>query len=149
MFPVPQVAPSQVEGYNTSSTSIHVTWFPLNKSQVKGILTSYIVRYAPFDDSANVTDNQQVSVPVAETSIELDGLKKYTSYSITVSGATTDAGLESYPIIIKTSEDSKSINIHSACSMLQDIFFFFIFDLRTCLHTVCSLIIAFCAPLFA
>lgn len=108
---MPQIPPTQVSGFNTSSTSINVTWVAIPSAQVKGVLTSYTVQYLPLDKYGNnVTDRQQFTVPSTQMSAELKGLKKYTNYSISVSGVTRDIGVESQSIFVRTSEDGRSNN---------------------------------------
>lgn len=108
---MPQIPPTQVSGFNTSSTSINVTWVAISSAQVRGVLTSYTVQYLPLDKYGNnVTDRQQFTVPSTQMSAELKGLKKYTNYSISVSGVTRDIGVESQSIFVRTSEDGRSNN---------------------------------------
>ncbi|KAK3749470.1 hypothetical protein QZH41_013442, partial [Actinostola sp. cb2023] len=104
---VPQFPPPKVSGFNTSSTSLNITWQIIPAVLVKGVMTSYAVRYVQLDKYGNnVTTQLQATVSASRLSIELTGLEKYTNYSVTVGGVTKDVGVESQPIIVRTSEDT-------------------------------------------
>jgi hypothetical protein len=80
-------------------------------AQVAGILTSYIIKYIELDVKGNNVTYQLTTVPVRQLNIEFTGLTKYTDYNITVRGVTVDIGVESSPITVRTSEDSKTFLI--------------------------------------
>ncbi|XP_031569306.1 protein sidekick-2-like [Actinia tenebrosa] len=104
----PQIPPPDVMVFNTSSTSINVTWLAIPPPLVAGILTSYLIKYTELDDEGkNVTSLLKI-VPATQLTIELTGLEKYTDYNITVRGATVEIGVESSPVMVRTHEDTPS-----------------------------------------
>ena len=67
-----------------------------------------MVRYVMLDKYGNnATARQEKTVPHTQLTIDLKSLKKYTNYSITVSGVTKDVGVESQNIVVRTDEDSR------------------------------------------
>lgn len=103
---VPDHPPSKVTAYNTSSTSVNVTWQPIPLDQRNGILLGYHVRYWRHD-----RENDNISiVTVNSTSLyaELDGLGKYKEYVIQVAGSTV-AGLGNFsePVFVRTEQDGE------------------------------------------
>lgn len=93
--------------YNTSSTSINVTWLAIPPASVAGILTSYLIKYTELDDKGINVTSELRTVPATQLSIVLMDLMKYTDYNITVRGATIEIGVESSPVKVRTHEDSK------------------------------------------
>ena len=105
-FAGPNAPPDNVEGHNTSSTSIFVQWDVVPAADQNGEITKYTVTYKALPDGSPQT--KEVSAPTTE--VTLTGLNEYTNYSITVFASTVKgAGNESKPIIVITDEDSKFI----------------------------------------
>ena len=99
---VPGEAPLGVMGYNTSSTSINVTWSPPPPNVIFGILRRFEIRYFISSQphlKTNLTDTA--------TAVEIRGLEKFTNYSIEVSAVTIGNGPFSTPIYVVTDEDGK------------------------------------------
>ena len=103
-FLVPNTPPSNVQGKNTSSTSILVQWDDVPAAYQNGIILSYTITYKALPGGSPQT--KVVNAP-ARQSI-LTGLNEYTNYSITVFASTYKGGGNvSVPIIVVTDEDSK------------------------------------------
>ncbi|XP_067037302.1 protein sidekick-2-like isoform X2 [Acropora muricata] len=96
----PIAPPTNVSGYNTSSTSVFVQW-----DQVPAAILYYTVTYRALPSGSVQTKN--VTAPANQTN--LTGLNKYTNYSILVFASTwKGAGNISEPICIVTDEDTPS-----------------------------------------
>ena len=104
VYPEPNASPSDVQGRNTSSTSILVQWGDVPAADQNGIILSYTVTYKALPGGAPKAE--VVIAPTTETT--LTGLNEYTNYSITVFASTVKGdGNVSEPIIVITDEDSK------------------------------------------
>ena len=91
-------------GYNTSSTSINVTWNEVPEDKQHGDIIRYTVMY---NKTTNVINKSEVT-QISEKIVELKGLDKYTIYDIKVLAATKIGdGPASDPIKVQTDEDSK------------------------------------------
>ena len=103
---MPGHPPSNVTAYNSSSTSVNVTWQPIPLDQRNGILLGYHVRYWRHDRT-----NDTISmVTVNSTSFyaELDGLGKYKEYIIQVAGSTVAGlGIYSEAVFVRTEQDGE------------------------------------------
>ena len=103
-YPEPNAPPSNVQGRNTSSTSILVQWGDVPAADQNGIILRYTVTYIALPGGTPKTE--VVIAPTTETT--LTGLNEYTNYSITVFASTVIGdGNVSEPIIVITDEDSK------------------------------------------
>ncbi|XP_022784712.1 protein sidekick-1-like isoform X2 [Stylophora pistillata] len=104
---VPSLPPQRVHSYNTSSTSVNVTWLEVPIGFVHGILQGYRVFYS-------VTENQSAIVPYTIVPArnlfkELTGLKKFTNYTVQVAAFTRIGyGAKSLQFIVSTDEDVPS-----------------------------------------
>ena len=110
-----------MQGYNTSSTDLKVTWQAPSNVDKNGVIIGYIVYYQAV--SGGYTDGtlrtKQVG-PVLET--VLNGLEKYVQYSINVSALTSAGeGPSSSSILVRTAEDGKKEHLHSQplCYLFQ------------------------------
>ena len=93
--------------FNTSSTSINVTWQPIPPDHVNGILLKYHIKYWRRDKT---NDNVSI-VTVSSTNLygKLKGLGKYKEYSIQVAGSTVaGSGNFSEPVFVRTEQDGTS-----------------------------------------
>ena len=100
----PSAPPANVQGHNTSSTSIWVDWDIVPVTDQNGIILTYTVTYMALPDKAT----QSTVVIAPTTQANLTGLIKYRNYSITVFSSTAKGdGNVSEPIIVITDEDSK------------------------------------------
>ena len=102
--PGPNAPPSNVQGRNTSSTSILVQWGDVPAADQNGIIQRYTVTYIALP--GGIPKAELVIAPTTETT--LAGLNEYTNYSITVFASTVKGdGNDSEPITVITDEDSK------------------------------------------
>ena len=100
----PSAPPANVQGQNTSSTSIWVDWDIVPVVDQNGIILTYTVTYMALPDES--PRSTVVIAPTTQTN--LIGLAKYRNYSITVFASTAKGdGNVSEPIIVITDEDSK------------------------------------------
>ena len=100
----PSAPPANVQGHNTSSTSIWVDWDIVPVADQNGIVLTYTVTYMVLPDKTP----QSIVLIAAITQANLTGLMKYRNYSITVfASAAKGDGNVSEPIIVITDEDSK------------------------------------------
>ena len=106
IFTEPNAPPTNVQGHNTSSTSILVQWGNVPTADQNGIILSYTVTYRGVPNGSPLT--KIVSAPTIQ--VTLRGLNEYTNYSFTVFASTVKGdGNVSAPIIVITDEDSKSL----------------------------------------
>ena len=100
----PSATPANLQGHNTSSTSIWVDWDIVPVADQNGIVLTYTVTYIALPDETP----QSIVLIAAITQANLTGLTKYRNYSITVFASTAKGdGNVSEPIIVITDEDSK------------------------------------------
>ena len=93
-----------MQGQNSSSTSILVTWNEVLPYDRNGIITSYNITYKSQTENDN--GNVQVNGSVRQT--ELTNLKEYVKYNITALASTVKGeGPASDPIVVRTNQDSK------------------------------------------
>ena len=107
-FPVPLVAPTDLTGHNTSSTSIRVAWQPvsLDDVNIRGIHRGYRIYYVPRD-TPRPSVLMNITVGVIVTHVQLTNLYKFTKYDIHVTVRTRWDGLKSATITVSTDEGSK------------------------------------------
>ena len=104
MLSEPAVAPPNVRGHNTSSTSILVLWDEVPVVEQNGIITGYTITYQ------SQTENHNDSVPagVDDRGKNITGLKEYVDYNITVFASTVKGAGPSSPVfVVRTDQDSK------------------------------------------
>uniref|UniRef100_A0A671DXN7 DS cell adhesion molecule n=1 Tax=Rhinolophus ferrumequinum TaxID=59479 RepID=A0A671DXN7_RHIFE len=101
---VPSYPPENVQAIATSPESISISWSTLPKEALNGILQGFRVIYW-----ANLMDGELgeiKNVTTMQPSLELDGLEKYTNYSIQVLAFTRAGdGVRSEQIFTRTKED--------------------------------------------
>ena len=94
--------------FNTSSTSVNVTWSPPTPDLTFGILRSFEIGYYITSQPENSLQSIQ-NIPSIDREYEITGLMEFTNYSIEVSAITIDNGPFSSPVTVVTDEDSKMI----------------------------------------
>ena len=105
----PSAPPTEVAAYNTSSTSLRVTWKEPPKDQQNGEIIAYTIYYP----SAQSTGKSPPTFTVESSSLEanITGLSPFKDYLVNVSSSTSvGEGPKSAQVIIKTTEASKSRN---------------------------------------
>ncbi|XP_068677578.1 phosphatidylinositol phosphatase PTPRQ-like isoform X2 [Montipora foliosa] len=104
---MPSAPPNSVEGYNTSSKSIFVTWGEVPVSDQNGVILSYTVTYEALPPSPGSKLTKTVNAP--NTSITLEDLNEFTDYNLTIFASTVKGGGSiSSPITVRTDEDIPS-----------------------------------------
>ncbi|XP_015753438.1 PREDICTED: phosphatidylinositol phosphatase PTPRQ-like [Acropora digitifera] len=101
---VPSLPPAKVVAYNTSSSSLLVTWLPVPVGHVHGILRGYRILFKRIGEIFyhNVTTLNQ--------SFVLSGLEKFTSYSVEVLAFTRiGKGNSTEPVYVSTDQDVPSL----------------------------------------
>ena len=102
----PSAPPTLVQGYNTSSTSIFVSWGVVPVLDQNGVILSYTVTYEALPPSPGSKLTKTVNA--LNPSITLEDLNEFTDYNITVFASTVKGGGNiSAPITVRTDEDSK------------------------------------------
>ena len=92
-------------GYNTSSTSILVSWDDVPAEQRNGIITGYTIIYQSQTENLNGS----ASAGPNERQKNVTRLKEYVNYNITVFASTARGnGPQSSPVfVVRTNQDSK------------------------------------------
>ena len=105
----PSLSPSDVNASNKSSTAIDVEWSPIPKRFIPGILLGYHIHYTNLDPEGFGDVSTGVHPTGAgSASTQIQGLLKFTNYSIQVSGFTVKGdGPMSDAVIVTTDEDGK------------------------------------------
>ncbi|XP_066151280.1 tyrosine-protein phosphatase Lar isoform X3 [Euwallacea fornicatus] len=99
---VPGAPPSNVQGKAVSPTAIRVVWDPPAADRSNGKITYYKLYFVEADRS----DSDATISKLNDTSMELDELKRWTTYRIWVlAGTSVGDGPTSYPITVQTLED--------------------------------------------
>ena len=94
-----------MRGYNTSSTSILVSWDEVPADLQNGIITGYTITY----QSQTENHSGSVSAGPSDRQKSIMGLKEYVNYNIRVFASTVKGdGPPSSPVlVVKTDQDSK------------------------------------------
>ena len=117
---MPSAPPKSVQGYNTSSKSIFVTWEEVPVSDQNGVIRNYTVTYEALPPSPLLKVAKTVSAP--NRSITLEELNEFTDYSITVFASTVKGGGNiSAPITVRTDEDSKYTSSNCAANKIINV----------------------------
>lgn len=102
---VPGVAPANVSGNLSSSTSVWISWDRIADQNTNGILLGYIIIYKLLGSSSDTN----LSVGATVTRLSIDQLRLFSDYEISVAGRTAmGAGNFSRPLILKTGEGGVS-----------------------------------------
>ena len=96
-------APLNVTAFNTSTTSVRVTWE--RPETPNGIITNYEISYYPTDVGAG--SSMSTSTGNNSEVTDLTELDIYTSYTITVTAVTITQGDPSTSVSVFTNEDGK------------------------------------------
>ena len=115
-FSVPSHSPRNITAFNTSSTSINVTWQPIPNDHVNGILLGYRVLYKkknrPMDAFQNITVNSTY------LDAEITSLEVYTEYELRIVGLTIIGdGNVSEPVFCFTDESGNNVFVPSLRSL--------------------------------
>ena len=101
----PDGAPQNVQGQNSSSTSIFVIWDEVPAQQQNGVITGYTITYY------SLTENESGNVLAGpnDQHKELANLKEWVSYNITLFASTVkgDGPVSDPPIVVRTGQDGE------------------------------------------
>ena len=99
---VPSLPPTDIRAYNTSSTSLTVTWNPVPQGYTHGIVLGYLVFYKRQQD----VDGNFINASSLVLSADLEGLDKFTVYVVKVLAFTIKGnGVVSNETSVRTHED--------------------------------------------
>lgn len=107
---VPNVPPMNVTVERMSSTSMSVSWTPLDIEEARGFVTHYTVFYELRSDAnGSVPNRMNATVNGDGNYTQVDGLQSKEAYVVSV-GANTRIGLGnlSKPVILDEASDDKS-----------------------------------------
>ena len=102
---VPSQTPPNIFVQSTSSTTIDVSWQPIDQAYVHGILQGYEVRFAKDDGLSLLWESRHVHPNVRK--IILRGLWYYSKYKIVVCAKTSKGCGKEYHAISYTWDDGK------------------------------------------
>ena len=105
-LPAPSVSPTNITAFNTSSTSLRVTWQPISTQGLRGIFRAYRVYYIE-QETYFTRSLKNVTVDAATLEVELVDLYKFTNYIVYVVARTNKDGMSSEKVNAFTDEDSK------------------------------------------
>lgn len=105
-FSAPPVAPTNITAFNTSSTSLHVTWQPISTQGLRAIFRAYRVYYIE-QETYFTRSLKNVTVDSTTLEVELVDLYKFTNYTVYVVARTNKDGVSSEKVNVFTDEDSK------------------------------------------
>lgn len=115
---VPSRPPTLVKAWNTSSTSIQVSWQPLNDSYYEhGVLLGYLLSYRRADGRGG--EDSTIICPGALNG-NITELDEYVEYTITVQAINIKGiGPASQPVSCTTDEDGICFNLsnHRSCEV--------------------------------
>jgi len=112
LISVPSQPPTDLAAYNTSSTSLQVTWGEVPKGFVHGILLGYRVFYKRTGDKNDSYVNSTTGPN--ERKLHISGLEKFTAYSVKVLAFTRKGdGAVSINISVLTDEDGRLLKFLS------------------------------------
>ncbi|KAK3732804.1 hypothetical protein QZH41_017706, partial [Actinostola sp. cb2023] len=98
---VPSIAPSNFIGYNTSSTSIYLSWSTIPPNHHNGRFSGYVIRYAIKGSN----DWNKIWVCDSSTATNLTELQEYREYNITIDGFTAEGRGNFSNISVWTDQD--------------------------------------------
>lgn len=99
---MPSLPPTDIRAYNTSSTSLTVTWNPVPQGYTHGIVLGYLVFYKTQQDVDGNFTNASSLVLYAD----LEDLDKFTMYVVKVLALTIKGnGVISNETSVRTHED--------------------------------------------
>ena len=102
---VPSETPPNTIVQSTSSTTIEVSWEPINQAYVHGILLGYEVRFAKDDGSPLTWETRTVNPNTHRKT--LSGLWYYSKYRVVVCAKTSKGCGKEYYAITYTWDDGK------------------------------------------
>ena len=116
-------SPVIISAHNLSSTSLSISWLPVNLPLFNGIPTGYMVHYrVKTSDNTTVFLNTTIDDYLA-MSINISDLMKYTEYEMYMTATTIKGqGTRGEFVYFRTDEDGKGL--FSACAFHITGFFY-------------------------
>lgn len=112
-FLVPSLPPQRVQSYNTSSTSVNVTWNQVPFGFVHGLLRGYRVFYSTTQHHQATV--KHAVVPAGQRYVHLTGLNKFTNYTIQVAAFTRKGYGELSPGVTVSTDEDGMTNFNITC----------------------------------
>ena len=115
------MAPVSLKGWNISSTGLQLQWSPIPVEKHNGKLLGYqvAVRSEQQKTEWNLTVNS-----TTKSSLELNGLKKYSVYEVSVYGVTRRGRGPPGVLSVRTDEDGKINTTITTTTTTTATFFF-------------------------
>ena len=103
-------APPIISAHNLSSTSLNISWLPVDLSLFRGIPTGYILHYR-IKTSDNTTAFLNTTIDdYLMASINASDLMKYTEYEMYMTATTIKGqGIRGESVFFRTDEDGKGL----------------------------------------
>ena len=118
----PSAAPGNMQGHNTSSASIQVSWEAPNAADQNGAVTVYTVYYQAVGGNFNDGTSKQKPVVAPFSKAVLTGLEEYVEYNISISASTSiGEGPLSASIVVRTAEAGETVSVDKSCVFLKTI----------------------------
>ena len=143
----PSRPPSNVSSEAPSPSSLRLSWKPVDKQHLNGILRAYVITY--FETKSPDDSRQNITIPVtsgrkrraisnpSSPSFELDGLKAFTDYTVQVMAYTVDYGVPSLQLNVTTAQDGKTVYFY----LMIVIICWFLIDLTIKLMMIIKLLL--------
>ena len=103
---VPKYAPGNVTGRNVSSTELAFQWSAVPEENTYQSVRGYVVYVTETKNPSVVVKN--ITTSASTLSINIDGLRKFTPYTVYIKAFTVDVGIKSLTVNVTTAEDGKS-----------------------------------------
>lgn len=103
---VPSQPPPNTVVKSTSTSTIDVSWEPINQAYVHGVLLGYEVRYAK-DDGSSPPTWETVTLDAGTNEVVLSDLEYFTPYKVMVCARTSKGCGEEYSDIAYTFGDGE------------------------------------------
>ena len=111
----PDAAPTLIDTFSPSSTSLYLSWTPPPVDLHRGILIGYQIVYRNLD----VPGSNEMVTTTTDASITLEGLGKFSNYSVSVSAGTIVGYGPEDVTTFRTLNDSKSKCLYMKCKNLK------------------------------
>ena len=104
-------APVEVSAYNTSSTSLNISWLAMDPVLFRGIPTGYVLHYrVRTSDNTTAFFNATIDDYLV-TTINISDLMKYTEYEMYMTATTVKGeGIRGEFVYFWTDEDGKGFD---------------------------------------
>lgn len=108
---VPGKAPRIHTAYNTSSTSLYISWYPIPRAYHNGRLLGYRVFYKD-ETMRNDSHYDNITLGPIVDRINITGLRKHKTYVVQVAGFNKKGeGAPSKGVLVTTDQDGKILHV--------------------------------------